>query len=87
MALLSTNLLGSFDDAFLRRLQYVVRFPLPDAALREELWRRAIPEGRRGGGLPFAALAQVELSPAALLELVGGTTADIIAEGGGSAPY
>ncbi len=35
IAVLSTNLLSNFDEAFLRRLQYIVRFGLPDAALRE----------------------------------------------------
>lgn len=64
VALLSTNLLSNFDDAFLRRLQYIVRFTLPDAALREELWRRALPEERLEGDIPFAALARAELSPA-----------------------
>ena len=64
VALLSTNLLSNFDDAFLRRLHYIVRFTLPDAALREQLWRRALPEGRLEGDIPFAALAQAELSPA-----------------------
>lgn len=64
VALLSTNLLSNFDDAFLRRLQYIVRFTLPDCSLRETLWRQAIPEERRDGALPFAQLAQAELSPA-----------------------
>ena len=81
VALLSTNLLGSFDDAFLRRLQYVVRFPLPDAALREELWRRAVPEGRRGGELPFATLAQVELSPARIFAAARGAAVAALAAG------
>ena len=30
IAILSTNLLSNFDEAFLRRLQYIVRFGLPD---------------------------------------------------------
>ena len=64
VALLSTNLLSNFDDAFLRRLNYIVRFSLPTPELREELWRRAVPEHRREGNIPFGMLAQVELSPA-----------------------
>lgn len=70
VALLSTNLLGSFDDAFLRRLHYVVRFPLPDPPLRERLWRRALPAERLEGGVPFPALAQAELSPARISRVV-----------------
>lgn len=64
VALLSTNLLNNFDDAFLRRLQYIVRFVLPDAKLREQLWRRALPADRLDGEIPFSGLAQAELSPA-----------------------
>ena len=67
VALLSTNLLSNFDDAFLRRLHYIVRFPLPEAPLREELWRRAVPAERRAEELPFPLLAQAELSPARIL--------------------
>lgn len=64
VAILSTNLLSNFDDAFLRRLHYIVRFQLPDAPLRAELWRRALPPERLEGEIPFDALAQAELSPA-----------------------
>lgn len=64
VALLSTNLLNHFDDAFLRRLQYIVRFSMPDAKLREQLWRRALPSDRLEDNIPFAELAQAELSPA-----------------------
>lgn len=64
VALLSTNLLSNFDNAFLRRLQYIIRFPMPDACLREQLWRRAITEDRRQEEIPFEQLAQAELSPA-----------------------
>jgi len=72
IAILSTNLLGSFDDAFLRRLQYIVRFSLPDAGLRETLWRQALPPGRCGEGLPYAQLSQAELSPARILSAARG---------------
>jgi len=64
VALLSTNLLGNFDEAFLRRLRYIVRFGIPGAAEREKLWRRALPPERVEGELPYAMLARAELSPA-----------------------
>lgn len=81
VALLSTNLLSNFDDAFLRRLQYIVRFALPDSSLREILWRRAIPESRREGDLPFARLAQVELSPARIYAAARGAAVAAMAAG------
>lgn len=81
IAILSTNLLGSFDEAFLRRLQYIVRFTLPDAALREVLWRRALPPRQCAGELPYARLAQAELSPARILAAVRGAAVEAL--GGG----
>lgn len=73
IAVLSTNLLSNFDEAFLRRLQYIVRFSLPDAALRETLWRQVLPPERCAEELPYAQLAQAELSPAQILAVVRGT--------------
>ncbi len=43
VCVLSTNLIGNIDEAFMRRITYVVRFPFPDAAAREAIYRRTIP--------------------------------------------
>ena len=43
VAILTTNMDGSLDPAFRRRLAAHIRFPQPDAAERLELWRRLIP--------------------------------------------
>ncbi len=43
LALLSTNLKQNLDEAFLRRLTYIVLFPFPDASDRERIWRQAWP--------------------------------------------
>ena len=43
VAILTTNLPSNLDDAFLRRLDYTVEFPLPDEGLRLEMWRRVFP--------------------------------------------
>ncbi|HEY2792976.1 MAG TPA: ATP-binding protein [Micromonosporaceae bacterium] len=42
IALLATNLRANLDEAFTRRLDVVVDFPLPDADLRERLWDRCL---------------------------------------------
>ena len=84
VAVLSTNLLGSFDDAFLRRLHYIVRFGMPDAGLRETLWRRALPPERCGEALPYAQLAQAELSPARIVSAARGAVLEMLASGGGA---
>lgn len=83
VAILSTNLLGSFDEAFLRRLHYIVRFGMPDAGLRELLWRRALPPARCGGELPYGQLAQAELSPARILSAARAAVLEALAAGGG----
>ncbi|TRD16113.1 ATP-binding protein [Palleronia caenipelagi] len=41
--ILTTNLRGNIDAAFLRRFQVVVDFPPPDAHMRADLWDRLLP--------------------------------------------
>lgn len=55
--LLASNFLQNFDTAFLRRIKYHICFHLPDAALREKLWRMYIPE-KMPCEADFAALAE-----------------------------
>jgi ATP-dependent 26S proteasome regulatory subunit len=42
---LASNLSGSIDSAFSRRLNFVVDFPLPDKQDRERLWRLMLSAG------------------------------------------
>lgn len=44
VSILATNLLQNFDDAFRRRISYMVHFPMPDVALRKELWESIFPK-------------------------------------------
>jgi ATP-dependent 26S proteasome regulatory subunit len=62
LAILTTNLQGAIDTAFLRRLRFVVQFPFPDAAQRAEIWRRAFPSAAPTEGLDFARLARLQLA-------------------------
>ena len=41
--ILASNLSHNIDDAFSRRMHYVVEFPLPDETQRERLWRSMFP--------------------------------------------
>jgi SpoVK/Ycf46/Vps4 family AAA+-type ATPase len=45
IVVLATNLQRNLDDAFLRRMQEVIDFPMPDEALRERIWRQHLPAG------------------------------------------
>lgn len=40
LAILTTNLRQNMDEAFLRRLRFVIEFPKPDAVAREKIWRQ-----------------------------------------------
>ncbi|MBL8741654.1 MAG: ATP-binding protein [Myxococcales bacterium] len=44
MSVLTTNLRNNIDTAFIRRLRYVVEFPVPDRAARETLWKSSLPD-------------------------------------------
>jgi SpoVK/Ycf46/Vps4 family AAA+-type ATPase len=43
LALLTSNLRGNIDEAFLRRLDLVLEFPLPEEPERRQIWARALP--------------------------------------------
>jgi ATPase family associated with various cellular activities (AAA) len=43
VSILATNLRRNLDEAFLRRLAFVVEFPHPDQAQRLEIWRKIWP--------------------------------------------
>jgi len=45
LAILTTNLRQNLDQAFLRRLRFIVDFPKPDADAREQIWHLCLPEG------------------------------------------
>lgn len=42
IAVLATNLRANLDEAFTRRLDVIVDFPLPDVELRRQLWDRCL---------------------------------------------
>jgi SpoVK/Ycf46/Vps4 family AAA+-type ATPase len=44
IVILATNLSKNIDDAFARRMQHTIEFPLPDAASRERIWRGMFPD-------------------------------------------
>jgi AAA+ superfamily predicted ATPase len=59
VAILSTNLRGNLDAAFVRRLAFAVHFPFPDDAGRERIWRGVWPsEVPLDPEIDFASLAE-----------------------------
>ena len=43
IAILATNLRSNMDSAFLRRIRFLLDFPIPDAEMRRRLWEQALP--------------------------------------------
>jgi AAA+ superfamily predicted ATPase len=62
LVVLASNREAALDQAFLRRLRFIVRFELPDARLRKRLWKRSFPPEATHAGLDWDALARGELS-------------------------
>lgn len=75
VCILATNLIGNIDEAFMRRITYVIRFPFPDAAMREEIYRRTMPpEAPVSDDIDWAFLAEK-------FELSGGHIKNIVLSG------
>jgi vesicle-fusing ATPase len=58
LAILATNRKKDLDEAFLRRLRFVVEFPLPGPEERLRIWREVIPSGVDVRTLDFGFLAR-----------------------------
>ncbi len=70
--ILASNLKANIDEAFARRFQSLVHFPMPDADQRLRLWSGMLaPTGRLSGDVDLAALAEAH-------ELSGGAIANVV---------
>lgn len=59
ISILATNYLQNMDEAFLRRINYVIRFSFPDEEQREAIWRGIFPhETPLDQGLDYGFLAR-----------------------------
>jgi hypothetical protein len=71
LAILATNVRHHMDEAFLRRLTFVVQFPFPDDAQRQQIWERIWPaETPLSPDLDFARVAR-------LFKLAGGNVKNV----------
>lgn len=44
IVILATNLRGNMDEAFIRRIRFIVEFPFPDQESRKQIWLKSLPE-------------------------------------------
>jgi len=69
LAILTTNMKEALDQAFLRRIRFVIQFPFPDFIQRAEIWKRVFPTQTPTEGLDVNRLAK--------LNVTGGTIRNI----------
>ena len=71
VTVLATNLIQNFDEAFKRRVKFVVDFPFPGREERRLLWEKALPKGAPARELDYDFLAQAfELSGSNIRNIV-----------------
>ena len=56
MVLFATNFISNYDAAFMRRIQFHVKFELPNEEMRKKLWRMYIP-GTMPAGIDIEKIA------------------------------
>lgn len=67
LAILATNMKSALDQAFLRRLRFIVNFTFPGATERKQIWQKAFTNkvfkpGTQYGDLDFDRLSQFNLT-------------------------
>ena len=71
IVILATNYRKNIDEAFMRRIRYVVEFSLPDARLRKELWKSSFSDEIPTEYLDYDYLAeQFEISGGSIKNIV-----------------
>lgn len=62
LAILTTNLKDSLDEAFLRRLRFIINFPFPSLESRAEIWRHIFPQAMPRQDLNYQLLGQLDVA-------------------------
>lgn len=62
LAILTTNMKGALDRAFLRRIRFVVQFPFPDARSRARIWQHIFPSQTPLNEVDFERLAWLNVA-------------------------
>ncbi len=62
LAILATNRKSDLDEAFTRRLRFIVNFPVPGPPDRQRIWQKIFPPETPRGDLDFERLARFNLT-------------------------
>ena len=82
VGILTTNLRNNLDAAFVRRLRFVLEFPVPDQPWRRTLWEQSIPR-RRAPDLDLAPFVERFRLSGGLIHNIGVAAAHLAAAGDG----
>jgi hypothetical protein len=83
LAILTTNMKQALDQAFLRRIRFIVQFPFPGAEQRAEIWRRIFPSQTPTEGLDVRKLSRLDIAGGNIRNIAM-NAAFLAAEAGGS---
>ena len=70
LAILATNMKSALDQAFTRRLRFIINFPFPGIAERKQMWQKAFPP-------QLLAKAELDFDRLGRLALTGGAIHNI----------
>jgi len=62
LAILATNMKSALDQAFMRRLRFIVDFPYPGQSDRKRIWQKAFPDETKVDALDYERLAKLNLT-------------------------
>lgn len=62
LSVLTTNLKSTLDQAFLRRIRFIMEFPFPDSIQRAEIWRRIFPKKTPRENLDYQKLGRLNVA-------------------------
>lgn len=62
VTILTTNFKKALDEAFLRRIRFIVEFPFPDIKQRQQIWQKIFPEATPTKNLSIEKLARLNLA-------------------------
>ncbi|WP_372771992.1 ATP-binding protein [Mangrovibacterium sp.] len=72
LVILASNLKGNIDEAFIRRFQSIIQFPMPNAEERLQIWANSLPvSAELNSGIDLSEIARkYEISGGAIINIV-----------------
>ncbi|MCP5099050.1 MAG: ATP-binding protein [Chloroflexi bacterium] len=69
LAILATNMRSALDQAFLRRLRFIITFPFPSKSERVKIWELAFPSSTPTEGLDYQRLGRLGVTGGSIINI------------------